>query len=111
MTTQPHAIKPTEMIELALAFQQAWESNATLTITFRTDVKGRALLELTVSTAIKVEHHDEPVSFSTSGVWPNTGHSSLLGYIVWSLHNVDQQVDAYLHLLSFGAKPIELAGD
>lgn len=101
-TTQKTAITPTEMIHLALAFQEAWESNATISLSFRTSAKGKEELHLTVSTLVSIAGKDDDVSFSASGLWPNSGHSSLLGYIVWLLHNVDQQIDAYLHLLNFG---------
>lgn len=101
--SQHNAIKPTELIELALQFQDAWGSPLEAALTFRRTTQGKEEMQLRVKTLVPRDDRPEPVEFTASMQWPTSSHSSVLAALVWLMHNVDQQIDAYNTLAQFGA--------
>jgi len=94
---------PKEMIDLLLAFEAGWGSSAKVLITFSTNRKGEGVAHLRVWTVLPREGVPDGVDFGAGLDWPTTGHSSMLGAMVWLAHNVDQQIDAYRALEAMGA--------
>lgn len=100
---QGNAITPTDLIELALQFQDGWGAPLETVMTFQRTTQGKEQMQLRVKTAVERQGRTEPIEFTSSIQWPTNSHSSVLAAIVWLMHNVDQQIDAYRTLEQFGA--------
>lgn len=98
-----HQITPSELVELALAFQDAWGAPMQATLTFDRARGGKEQMQLLVKVSVERNGSVEPVEFRSSLQWPTSTHSSVLAALVWLMHNVDQQIDAYRVLEQFGA--------
>lgn len=98
MAQQGTTITPLEVLTLLHQFADTWRSGVTIDLSTEQTNKGALFFQVGVQTSVKLEGHDAPVVFRATDRWPNRQHKSLLAQWVWLAHNVDQQIDASMHL-------------